>query len=122
VPHDIVEPKTGSKKKLVMQLDRDVQVCEIFLCYFLNTPYFEILLLLLFWRGVMLSFFLFFLLEHILFSLYDPSLLLQDYKKRNLFGTLEYLFLVDGWHVYITPGVGGVSMYICVYVISIMEA
>jgi hypothetical protein len=44
-----------------MQLDRDVQVCEIFLCYFLNTPYFEILLLLLFWRGVMLSFFLFFL-------------------------------------------------------------
>jgi hypothetical protein len=62
------------------------------------------------------------LLEHILFSLYDPSLLLQDYKKRNLFGTLEYLFLVDGWHVYITPGVGGVSMYICVYVISIMEA
>jgi hypothetical protein len=32
VPHDIVEPKTGSKKKLVMQLDRDVQVCGIFLC------------------------------------------------------------------------------------------
>jgi hypothetical protein len=27
VPHDIVETKTGSKKKLVMQLDRDVQVC-----------------------------------------------------------------------------------------------
>jgi hypothetical protein len=38
------------------------------------------------------------LLEHILFF-NDPSLLLQDYKKRNLFRTLEYLFLVDGWHV-----------------------
>jgi hypothetical protein len=57
VPHDVVEPKTGSKKKLVMQLDRDVQVCGI---VFLNTPCFEILLLLLFWRGFMLSFFLFF--------------------------------------------------------------
>jgi hypothetical protein len=31
VPHDVVEPKTGSKKKLVMQLDRDVQVCGNFL-------------------------------------------------------------------------------------------
>jgi hypothetical protein len=30
VPHDVVEPKIGSKKKLVMQLDRDVQVCGIF--------------------------------------------------------------------------------------------
>jgi hypothetical protein len=27
VLHDIVEPKTGSKKKLIMQLDRDVQLC-----------------------------------------------------------------------------------------------
>jgi hypothetical protein len=51
VPHDVVESKTGSKKKLVMQLDRDVQVCGIFLCFFLNTPCFEILLLPLFWRG-----------------------------------------------------------------------
>jgi hypothetical protein len=58
VPHDVVEPKTGSKNKLVMQLNRDVQVCAIFLCFFLNTPCFEILFLLLFWRGVMLSFFL----------------------------------------------------------------
>jgi hypothetical protein len=33
VPHDIVEPKIGSKKKLVMQLDRDVQACGIFLCF-----------------------------------------------------------------------------------------
>jgi hypothetical protein len=34
VPHDVVEPKIGSKKKLVMQLDRDVQVCGIyFFCY-----------------------------------------------------------------------------------------
>jgi hypothetical protein len=61
VPHDIVEPKTGSKKKLVMQLDRDVQVCGIFLC-FLNTPFFEILLLLLFfWGGGVMVHFLFFL-------------------------------------------------------------
>jgi hypothetical protein len=40
VPHDVVEPKTGSKKKLVMQLDRDVQVCGIFLFVFLSTPCF----------------------------------------------------------------------------------
>jgi hypothetical protein len=33
VPHDVVEPKTGSKKKIVMQLDRDVQVCGIFVCF-----------------------------------------------------------------------------------------
>jgi hypothetical protein len=37
VPHYVVEPKTGSKKKLVMQLDRDVKVCGIFFV-FLNTP------------------------------------------------------------------------------------
>jgi hypothetical protein len=59
VPHDVVEPKTGSKKKLVMQLDRDVQVCGIFLFAFLNTPYFEILLLL-FWRGSCFTFSFFF--------------------------------------------------------------
>jgi hypothetical protein len=34
VPHDVVELKTGSKKKLVMQLDRDVQVCGIFIYFF----------------------------------------------------------------------------------------
>jgi hypothetical protein len=34
VPHDVVEPKTGSKKKLVMQLDRDVQVCGVFFVIF----------------------------------------------------------------------------------------
>jgi hypothetical protein len=33
VQHDVVEPKTGSKKKLVMQLDRDVQVCGIFFVF-----------------------------------------------------------------------------------------
>jgi hypothetical protein len=33
VPHDVVEPKTGSKKKLVMQLDRDVQVRGIYLFF-----------------------------------------------------------------------------------------
>jgi hypothetical protein len=31
------------------------------------------------------------------------------------------LFLVDGWHVCVTPDVG-VSMYMWVYMISIMEA
>jgi hypothetical protein len=45
VSHDVVEPKTGSKKKLVMQLDRDVQVCGLFLFVFLSAPSFEILLL-----------------------------------------------------------------------------
>jgi hypothetical protein len=39
-------------RKLVMQLDRDVQVCGIFFFAFLNTPCVEILLLLLFSRGV----------------------------------------------------------------------
>jgi hypothetical protein len=34
VPHDVAEPKTGSKKKLVMQIDRNVQVCGIFLFIF----------------------------------------------------------------------------------------
>jgi hypothetical protein len=34
MPHDLVEPKTGYKKKLVMQHDRDVQVCGIFLFVF----------------------------------------------------------------------------------------
>jgi hypothetical protein len=34
VPPDVVEPKTRSKKKLVMQLDRDVQVCGIFFVCF----------------------------------------------------------------------------------------
>jgi hypothetical protein len=60
MPNDIVKTKTGSKKKLVMQLDRDVQVCETFLCFFLNTPCFEILLLLLVCRGGSCFLFLFF--------------------------------------------------------------
>jgi hypothetical protein len=38
VPHDVVEPKTRTKKKLVMQLDRDVQVWNIFVV-FLCTPW-----------------------------------------------------------------------------------
>jgi hypothetical protein len=59
VPHDIVEPKTRSKKKLVMQLDQDVKVCGIFLC-FISTPCFEILLLLLFSFGGGHALFLFF--------------------------------------------------------------
>jgi hypothetical protein len=60
------------------------------------------------------------LLEHILFF-YDPSLLLQDYKKRNLFELWSICFWwMDGMFC-VTPGVG-VSMYMWVYVISIMGA
>jgi hypothetical protein len=62
VPHDVVEPKTRSKKKLVMQLDRDVQVCGIYFFCFSNTPCLKILLLPLFWRGVMLYSFSFYAL------------------------------------------------------------
>jgi hypothetical protein len=57
VTHNVVEPKTESKKKLVMQLDLHVQVCGIFFFDFLCTPCFEILLLLLILRGVVLHFF-----------------------------------------------------------------
>jgi hypothetical protein len=35
------------------------------------------------------------LLEHILPFFYDPSLLLQDYKKRNLFNFGVFIF--GGW-------------------------
>jgi hypothetical protein len=51
----------------------------------------------------------------------DPSLLLQDYKKINL---LELWSIYFRWMVgmfCVTPSVG-VSMYMWVYVISIMEA
>jgi hypothetical protein len=66
------------------------------------------------------SIFLCFLSIYYLFS-YDPSLLLQDYKKRNLFELWSISFWwMDGMFC-VTPGVG-VSMYMWVYVISIMEA
>jgi hypothetical protein len=63
------------------------------------------------------------LLEHILLSFfsYDPSLLLQEYKKRDLFELWSiYFWWMDGMFC-VTPGVG-VSMYMWVYMISIMEA
>jgi hypothetical protein len=78
VQHDVVEPKTGSKKKLVMQLDRDVQVCGIYLFSFRSTPCFDILLLPLFFRGscftllfyaLLLEHIFLMLLEHIIFSM-----------------------------------------------------
>jgi hypothetical protein len=51
----------------------------------------------------------------------DPSLLLQEYKKRNLFGLWStYFWWVDGMFC-ITPRVE-VSLYMWVYVISIMGA
>jgi hypothetical protein len=55
VPHNVVEPKIGSKKKLVMQLDRDVQVCGIFL--FIFSKYSALRFSSCFQRGVMLHIF-----------------------------------------------------------------
>jgi hypothetical protein len=43
-----------------MQFDRDVLVCGIYFCVFSKHLLLGDLLLLLFWRGVMLSFSLFF--------------------------------------------------------------
>jgi hypothetical protein len=108
-----------------------VQVCGLFLFAFLNTPWLEILLLLLFWRGSCFIFLFFSMLfdwstflyaswAYTLFF-YDPSLLLQDYKKRNLFELWSiYFWWMDGMFC-VTLGVG-VSMYMWVYMISIMEA
>jgi hypothetical protein len=85
VPHDIVEPKTGSKKKLVMQLDRDVQVCGKFLCFskyslLLDSPLAFIL------EGVMLHSIFSMLFDWSTFFLCFLSIyFLQYYKKRNLF-------------------------------------
>jgi hypothetical protein len=94
-----------------MQLDRDVQVCGINLFAFLNTPCFEILFLLLFSMLFIWSTF---------FSIDDPSLLLQEYKNRNLFELWSiYFWWMDGMFC-VTPDVG-ISMYMWVYVISIME-
>jgi hypothetical protein len=57
------------------------------------------------------------LLEHF-FN--DPSLLLQDYMKKISLDFGVFIFF-DGWHVLCNSDVG-VSMYMWVYVISIMEA
>jgi hypothetical protein len=110
-----------------MQLDRDVQVCGIFLCFskhFLlwDSPLAFIL------EGSCFSFFYALWLEHIFlcflgiyFFFNDPFLLLQEYKKRNLFELWSiYFWWMDGMFC-VTPIVG-VSMYMWVYVISIMEA
>jgi hypothetical protein len=89
-----------------------------YFCFFLSTHCFEILLLLLFWRGFMIhSFsyapwlediyiiiFIFTLLQHKLFF-NDPSLLLQDYNKRNLFVLWSiYFWWMDDMFC-VTPGV-----------------
>jgi hypothetical protein len=102
-----------------------VQVCGLFLFVFLWTPCLEILPLLLFGGG---SCFIFSMLFGAHFSMLlwayffnDPSLLLQEYKERNLLGTMEYLFLVGGWHVLRNSRVE-VSMYMWVYLISIIGA
>jgi hypothetical protein len=130
----IVETKTGSKKKLVMQLDRDVQMCWIFLCFSKHSLLWDFPLAFIL-EGVMLSFFLFLcpligeffsmLLEHILLLFFffsmAPLSFLQDHKKRNLFGLWSiYFWWMDGMFC-VTPSVG-VSTYMWVYAISIMEA
>jgi hypothetical protein len=105
-----------------------VQVHRIFLC-FLNTPCFEILLLPLFWRGSCFTLFsmLFdrstcFPYASWAYSFFnDPSLLLQEYKKGNLFELWSIYFWGMDDMFCVTPGVG-VSMYMWVYVISIMDA
>jgi hypothetical protein len=106
VPHDIVEPKTRSKKKLVMQLDRDVQVCGIYLFAFLNTRCFEILLLLLFWRGGHVSLFsmlfdwrtFFLCLLSIYFFSMTPLSFLKNTRREISLYFGRFIFL-DGWHV-----------------------
>jgi hypothetical protein len=60
------------------------------------------------------------LLEDIIFF-NDPSLLLQYYKKRNLFGLWSFYFWWMDDMFCVTTGVG-ISMYMWAYVISIMEA
>jgi hypothetical protein len=102
-------------------------VCGIFLLAFLNTPCFEILLLVLFWRGSCFTFLCSLIGAHFSYASWaytffnDPSLLLQDYKKRNLFGLWSIYFWWMNGMFCVTPGVG-VSMYMWVYMISIMEA
>jgi hypothetical protein len=131
VRHDIVEPKTGSKKKLVKQLDRDVQVCGIFLCFSKHSLLWDSPLAFIL-EGVHAFFFLFLflcsligahfsmLLEHILFFWWPLSPFARS-QKRNLFVLWSiYFWWMDDMFC-VTPGVG-VSMYMWVYVISIMEA
>jgi hypothetical protein len=101
-----------------MQPDRDAQVCGIFLFVFLSTPCFEILLLLLFWRKVMLhSFLCSLIVAHIFFlsfmSIYFFSMTPQSFarlQEEKYLWTLEYLFWwMDGMFC-VAPGVE-VSLY-----------
>jgi hypothetical protein len=68
------------------------------------------------WSTFFLCFF-----EHLLFSFDDPSLLLQEYQKRNIFVLWSIYFWLMNGMFYVTPHVE-VSMYMWVFVISIMEA
>jgi hypothetical protein len=109
-----------------MQLDRDVQVCGIFL--FIFSKYSALRFSSCFQRGVMLHIFFYALwLEHIFFFFYMLIWAIFSMtpfsfcKKRNLFGTWStYFWWMDGMFC-VTPSVG-VSMYMWVYVISTMEA
>jgi hypothetical protein len=80
-------------------------VWDIFVCFSKHSLLWDSPLAFIL-EGVMFHFFLCSLIgAHFFYASWaftffnDPSLLLQEYKKRNLFGTLEYLFLVDGWHI-----------------------
>jgi hypothetical protein len=104
---------------------------EYFLCR--RGSCFEILLLRLFRMGVMLSISLFFLcsligayiffpmiFENILFSQWPLSLFARLQGGKSLWLWSIYFWWMDGMFC-ITPGVG-VSIYMRVYVILIMEA
>jgi hypothetical protein len=60
VPHNLVETKIRSKKKLVMQLDRDVRVCGVLFLGSLDTPCLGFSSSFL--RGVMLHIYFFYAL------------------------------------------------------------
>jgi hypothetical protein len=108
-----------------MQLDRDVQVRGIFLFAFLGTPCFEILLLLLCWREVMLHHFFYALwLEHIFSMLFEhilflqwplsPFVRMQEEKSVRNFGVFIW-WVVDMFCVTL-----GVEVSLCMWVYMIL--
>jgi hypothetical protein len=94
---------------------------NIFLFVFVSTPCFEILLLLLFWRGWCFTFFSFYMLcdwstfflpllfEHILFSMTPLSFCKNTRKEISLELWSIYFWWMDGMFC-VTLGVG-VSLY-----------
>jgi hypothetical protein len=110
-----------------MQLDRDVRVRVIFLCFSKHSLLWDSPLAFILEGGHALLFFLCSLIgAHFFYvswayTFFDPSILLQECKKRNLFELWSiYFWWMDGIFC-VTPNVG-VSIYMWVYMISIMEA